>query len=279
MHYKYTTSDDPGGITHPNRKLLDELHRASKAPFTVREAASVLGTDYGRTKWLLAYWTSHGWLSRIRRGLYVTVPLGAKNPSEWSEDPWIVAMRVFEPCYIGGWSACEHWNFTEQIFRGVVVFTSRKARHRALQVKETPFVVKTVKPDFLFGAVAVWRAQVKVQVSDPSKTVADLLNHPAIGGGIRHIAQVLREYLDSKHRDETKLLDDIKRLDNKTIYKRLGFLLEIFKSQESRIIGVCKDHLSAGYSVLDPTAKPSGSFNRRWGLRVNVSLNEELRNT
>ena len=55
MHYKYTTSDDPGGITHPNRKLLDELHRTYKAPFTVREAASALGSDYGRTKWLLAY--------------------------------------------------------------------------------------------------------------------------------------------------------------------------------------------------------------------------------
>ena len=241
MHHKYALSDDPGGITHRNRRLLDELHRSCKAPFTVKEAAAVLELDYRRTKWLLAYWVSHGWLSRLRRGLYITVPLGAKNPAAWSEDPWIVAMRVFEPCYIGGWSACEHWDFTEQIFRGVVVFTSRKARHRTLQVRETPFVVKTVKPNFLFGAVAVWRAQVKVQVSDPSKTVADLLNHPDIGGGIRHIAQVLREHLDSQHRDETKLLAYIKRLDNKTIYKRLGFLLETFRSQESRLLKTCSE--------------------------------------
>lgn len=272
MHYKYTTSDDPGGITHPNRKLLDELHRSSKAPFTVREAAAVLGSDYGRTKWLLAYWTSHGWLSRIRRGLYVTVPLGAKNPAAWSEDPWIVAMRVFEPCYIGGWSACEHWNFTEQIFRGVVIVTSRPARRRHLQVKGTPFVLKTVKADRLFGTTALWRGQTKVQVSDPSRTLVDLLNYPELGGGMRHIVQVLREYVEGPHKDVAKLLEYIKRLDNRTIYKRLGYLLEALEIPQPELLEACRNNLSAGYSLFDPSAKRGGSFNRRWGLQVNVNV-------
>jgi predicted transcriptional regulator of viral defense system len=272
MHYKYITSDDPGGITHPNRKLIDELHRTCKAPFTVKEAASVLGTDYGRTKWLLAYWTSHGWLSRIRRGLYVTVPLGAKNPSAWSEDPWIMAMRVFEPCYIGGWSACEHWNFTEQIFRGVVVVTSRPARRRHLQVKETPFVLKTVKADRLFGTTALWRRQTQVQVSDPSRTLVDLLNYPDLGGGMRHVAQVLREYVESSHKDVAKLLEYIKRLDNRTIYKRLGYVLEVLEIPQPELLKACRNNLSTGYSLFDSTARRGGSFNRRWGLQVNVNV-------
>ena len=145
MQKEYNNKKIPGGITKENRKLLDLLNRQQKGPFTPKEAIKILKISYSKAIRLLAYWTERGWLTRIRKGLYITVPLGSINPSERKEDPWIIAASIFEPCYIGGWSACEHWGLTEQIFKDVVVITANKIRKRELSIQGTPFILKSVQ--------------------------------------------------------------------------------------------------------------------------------------
>lgn len=269
---QYTNLAAPAGIEKPNRLLLDKLHQQVRGPFTVTEAAGALGMETHRAGRLLAHWASQGWLSRLRKGLYVTVPLGTQSPAQWSEDPWIVAHHLFEPCYIGGWSACEHWGLTEQIFREIVIFTTRKVRNRRVTVKETPFLLRVILPQKLFGTTSVWWQQAKVQVSDPSRTVADLLNDPSIGGGMRFIAEILENYFGSEHRDDTALIKAISRLGNRTAYKRLGYLVETLKVDAPKLLRACRANLSKGYSLLDPTVKAKGQIVRRWNLRVNVDI-------
>ena len=94
------------------------------------------------TRITLAYLTRKGWLSRIRQGLYIVVPLGTNNPQEYKKHPWIVADKVFAPCYIGGWSAAEYWKFTDQIFSSVVVITTRKIRHTQTTIQKTDYVIR-----------------------------------------------------------------------------------------------------------------------------------------
>ena len=43
------------------------------------------------------------------------------------------------PCYIGGWSAFEHWDLTEQLFRDVLVCTTRQFRSRDRQIQGVKF--------------------------------------------------------------------------------------------------------------------------------------------
>ncbi len=234
-----------------------------------------LGMETSRTGRLLAHWASRGWLSRLRKGFYITVPLGTQNPAQWSEDPWIVAHNLFEPCYIGGWSACEHWGLTEQIFREIVVFTTRKVHSRRIIVKETPFLLRVILPRKLFGTIPVWRQQTKVQVSDPSRTLADLLNDPSIGGGMRFIAEILENYFGSEHRDDAALLKAVSRLGNRTAYKRLGYLVETLKVNAAEILRACHANLSKGYSLFDPAVKARGQIVRRWNLRVNAAVGPE----
>lgn len=275
MRPQYTTKQQIGGITEENRRLLDKLHRETTCPFTVSIATKVLGINQHSTARLLAYWASRGWLSRIRRGLYITVPLGAQHPSERREDPWIVVATLFEPAYIGGWSACEHWGLTEQIFSEIAVFTARRVRTRKQRVQDTKFVLRVVPKERLFGTVNVWRQQTRIQVSDPSRTLADILSEPAIGGGIRHVAQVVKEYFSGEHRDDDKLVNYISRLKNRTICKRLGYLLENFQIDAPKILRYCEANVSAGYSKLDPTVKVKGKLSRRWNLDINVDIGSE----
>lgn len=259
------------GIESYNRDLLERLHRTFAGPFSPAEAADALGLDRTRARRLLAYLSSRGWLSRVRRGLYTTVPLGALAPAEWREDPWIVAMKTFSPCYIGGWSACEHWGLTEQVFRDIVVITARQIRQVKAEVQRTPFRLKQRSEDLRFGTRIVWRNRGRVRVSDPSRTLVDILDDPTIGGGIRHIAHVVVEYLDGEHRDTDALIDYMERHGNRTTFKRLGYILES-SDVEPSLVSQCHERISSGLSAFDPSVNRKGRISKRWNLRVNVRL-------
>ncbi len=271
MHSQYNATR-PGGISAPNRERLVALHRKLAVPFTVPEAARVLNLDTEKSRKFLAYLASRGWLSRIRRGLYITVPLEAGAPSDWREDPWVVAFRTFEPFYIGGWSATEHWGLTDQVFRDVVVITSRKVRNRRPNIQGTAFRVKVVPVDQLFGTETVWRNRSPVKVSDPSRTVADVLDDPSLGGGIRQVAEVVAAYFSGPLRNGRLLLDYIERLNNRTIYKRLGYLIEASGIKAPELVQVCLERRSSGFSYLDPTIAHRGHVLRRWNLRINAHI-------
>ena len=264
--------DSGAGITQGNRVLLEELHRRTHGAFDVADAAQILGIDHNGAGQLLVYLARRGWLSRVRRGLYVAVPLDARRSGEWIEDPWVVAERLFSPCYVGGWSACEHWDLTEQVFRTLLVVTARRVRHRDLDVQGLPFHLTVRDQEALFGTVSVWRGQNRVAVSDPSRTLIDVLDDPRLGGGIRTVADVLREYLQGEHRDDDQLVEYGDRLGNRAVFKRLGYLLEHSGSEAQGLVEACLARRSSGLAKLDPSAKETGRILRRWGLRVNVAL-------
>lgn len=266
------TSPAPRGISEKNRRLLTALHRGSTGPFTPREAVEILKLDVGRTRRFLAYLADAGWLVRIRRGLYATVPLDLAEPGAWQEDPWIVAAKVFSPFYIGGWSACEHWGLTDQIFKETVVVSARKVRRRRMEINGAWLYVKAVGKDKIFGTEVVWRSRTRVSVSDPARTVVDLLDDPAIGGGIRHVADVLVAYLSHERRNDKLLLEYANKLGNRSVFKRLGYLLESREVDDASLIAACRASMSSGISLLDPSAPKKGRFLRRWNLRLNVAL-------
>lgn len=262
-----------GGIRRENRESLQALHRAFQSPFSVAEAAEILGRDEAASRRLLAYLARQGWLARVRQGLYLTVPLDAARSGAWVEDPWIVAAKAFSPCFIGGWSAAEHWGLTDQVFRTVVVITARAMRRREHTLQGMPFVVSRRQEETFFGLRPVWRRNIKISVSDPSRTIIDVLDDPSIGGGIRHVALILQEYLSSDHRNDELLIEYGDRLGNRSVFKRLGWLLEV-SGNEGRLLEACRARRSTGLAKLDPTVEASGKIVRRWGLRVNVALEE-----
>ncbi|MBI3099534.1 MAG: hypothetical protein HYY93_15105 [Planctomycetes bacterium] len=260
------------GISAVNRKRLESLHRQLKGPFSVEEAATVWKLDSTRARRLLAQLASSGWLSRVRRNAYTAVPLGATAPGEWREDPWIVAAKTFAPCYLGGWTACEHWGLTEQIFREIIVVTSRRVRHRVQDIQGTRVRIKVVSAARIFGLQTVRRGQSKVPLSDPTRTVLDLLDDPTMGGGMRHVAEVVRGYFEGSARDDARMVSDADRIGNRTIFKRLGYLIETLGLSAPDLSQTCRGRLSAGIGLLDPAAKPVGPILKRWGLRVNAKV-------
>lgn len=253
------------GLGKVDRRRLTEIIRGTSGTVSVTEVADILKAKRSDSAKMLARWASKGWLSRVRRGLYVSVPLESTTTDVAFEEPWIIAERLYAPCYIGGWSAAEYWGLTEQIFRSVLVFTSRNPRKRNLEIKNIQFVVRTVPLNALFGLTPVWKGKVKISVSDPTRTIIDMLGDSGLGGGIRPAADVFVTYLKSELKNMDILIEYAKQLGNGAVFKRMGFLLERFSPDEKKVIAECKERITKGNSKLDP-ALPSDRLITKWRL-------------
>lgn len=265
-----------GGLSATSRQRLTKVLRQTPATVSARETAQVLDLDVAKASRLLARWAAFGWLSRVRRGLYIPVPIESSTPDVAQQDRWVIAERLFAPCYVGGWSAAEHWGFTEQIFRPTLVVTTRRPRTRNVDARGSMFVLRTVRPRAMFGLKPVWRGRVKVHVSDPTRTILDLLDTPSTGGGIRSVLDMLRAYMGSPKCDATLLIRYADQLGNKAVFKRLGFIASTYFPENVALIKACGTRLSAGNAKLDPKL-PSTRLASAWRLWVPAGFAEGAR--
>jgi len=255
------------GLGKIDRERISAVIRETRGTISVADAATILGVSATVAAKMLARWAGKGWLSRVHRGLYIPVPLESRTADVALEDSWLIAERLYAPCYIGGWSAAEYWELTEQIFRTVVVMTTQNPRKRASVISGTTFMLRTIAEKNMFGLKSIWRGEVKVSISDPSRTMLDMLGDPRLGGGIRSTVDMFTAYLQSKNRDIDLLLNYADQQGNGAIFKRLGFLLERLAADEKDAIALCRSRLTQGNAKLDPSLT-ADRLVTRWRLWV-----------
>jgi predicted transcriptional regulator of viral defense system len=275
IYYTFTSVDRPKSS---QRRTLARLAREARGGLvSVARAAEALRMPRPRAAQRLSALVRRGWLARVRQGLYLVLPLEALpgTPSS-AEDPWVVAAEAFAPCYIGGWSAAEHWEFTEQIFRSTFVVTAASLRHRRQTLLGADFQLVSA-PTHRVRSVApnVWRARVRVAVSNPARTIADALASPDWVGGVRPLTHVLRSYRESRHFRSAELLRELEGLGRGAAWKRLGYLAETLWPEDADIAARAHFHRSAGVIRLDPAIPSRGRLNKRWGLWVNTRVGSE----
>jgi len=214
----------------------------------------------------LSRWMEQGWINRVGRGAYVPAAIDTLGAERTLVDPWVLVPTLFAPGYIGGRTAAEHWDLTEQIFKDVVVMTSQSVRERQQSRQGAQFTLKHISPRKLFGTKSVWRHQTRVPVSDVHRTIIDILDDPAVGGGIQHVAECVSTYLRRDDRNDDKLVDYALQFGNGAVFKRLGFLAESQPNTDS-LVKLCLRNISGGRASLDP-ALPGARIVSKWRLRV-----------
>jgi predicted transcriptional regulator of viral defense system len=214
----------------------------------------------------LARWCAQRWLQRVGRGIYTAIPLDARADEQVLEDPWMLVPSLFDPAYIGGWTAAEHWDLTEQLFRDIFVFTTKDIRARRHDVHGITFLLRHIPPNALFGTRSIWRGQIKVQISDSHRTIIDMLANPAVGGGIRHVADCFSAYFRLKEANSQTLIQYAVQLGNGAVFKRMGFLAETIPNQKA-LAEACSKRLTQGNAKLDPGLE-SPRLVRKWRLWI-----------
>ncbi len=260
-----------------SRATVGTLARAAKGGIiSLPAAAKAMGLPRPKAALQLRRIVRQGWLERVRRGLYLVRPLSAApDQAAIPEDPWVLAREVFSPCYIGGWSAAEHWGLTEQLFRSTLVVTAAPARTTEVRIGGHDFrVFRLPRARLGAGVVKVWRGPERLDVSGLERTVVDGLRNPELVGGGRHLVQILRAYGEHERHDFGRLLDVARSVASGAAWKRLGFLAEHVWPTETAVVEAARSHLTAGYSRLDPGVVRRGKLVKRWRLWINVAASE-----
>ncbi len=256
------------------KEALARLSRKSKSGLvSVEQAAAALelSTRFAATR--LAGLARQGWLKRVRRGLYLILPLEADSGQSVAvEDSWVLARELYKPCYIGGWSAAEHWELTEQLFRSTFVVTAANIRSTNERVLSSEFHLVRVAADRLRGTTLIWHGRERVAVSDRERTLADGLLSPDWVGGVRHLVDMLRSYRELRASDLKKIAGQLRAAGRGAGFKRFGYLVETLWPDERTIIEEALARRSRGLIKLDPSVRVRGRFNKRWGLWINVQL-------
>jgi predicted transcriptional regulator of viral defense system len=198
------------------------------------------------------------------------VPVDADEPSRWSEDPLVLADAAWAPCFFTGWTSANHWGLTEQVFRTTVLKTAHRVRRSEQLLLDHPYLLVHVNESDFWGLETVWRDERRVRIANQARTVIDVLNDPRLGGGIRHVADIVATYLDDQ--DGGRLVEYGDKAGNRSVFKRLGYILEQLAIEDSALMNECRNRVSAGMSLLDPSAPASGQRITRWGIRANVAL-------
>ena len=249
-----------------SRQRLVKVLSAAGDIIRIADAETALAVTRTEAAKILSRWTGQGWLRRVGPGVYAPAALDTLDSVHVLDDPWILVPVLYDPAYIGGRSAAEHWDLTEQIFRDIVVLTAQPLRDKKQQRHGATFSLKHIDQRLLFGTKTVWRGPNKIAVSDLHRTIIDMLDDPALGGGIQHIADCLTVYLAHGERDDETLLAYGDRLGNGAVFKRLGFLAERF-SPDDALVPACRHRLTKGHAALDP-ALTCPRLVTRWKLKV-----------
>lgn len=249
-----------------SRARLAAVLRATKEVVSIDAAGRALDLDRSAAAKVLSRWLKQGWLRRIGQGLYVPVPLDLAGSEQVLEDPWVLVPTLFGESYIGGWTAAHHWDLTEQLFNETVVLTTRRIGAKRVIAQGVTFLLHHTTQKRSFGLKSIWRGSMRVNISDPARTLIDMLAMPELGGGIDHVADCLAANRKSPAYDGDLLIRYGEQFGNGAIFKRLGFLADTHL-HSPELADACRTRLTQGYAQLDPALK-SSHLHTAWRLWV-----------
>jgi len=260
-----------------DRELVAILAQNSESNYiSVQKAAEVLSLSTNAAAVKLASLTRRGWMLRAKRGIYLILPIeAAPGQPTTPEDPWILANKLFSPCYIGGWSAVEYWGLSEQLFNSTLVITAANIRSKQVKVLNQNFRLFNTSATKIEDLIKVWRGSSEVFVSSKERTIVDCLTFPELCGGIQHLATIMSNYAGSSEHNYSEVIKNAERFGSGATWKRLGYLAEKLWSDQEDVLIAANKHMSAGDAKLDPAVKENGTLINKWRLWINVSVNPE----
>ena len=227
---------------------------------------------------LLARWKKQGWVERIKQGIYIILPIEIDANLHSIEDPYILIPKLFgKNSYIGGYSAAAYWGLTEQIFCDICVVVTQPIKRKINKITNINFILTKISYNHSYGTKIIIRNEEQILISDPTKTIIDMLATPTIGGGINHVAECFHTYLFSKYFDHDLLIKYASNYSNNAIFKRMGYLSSIILGQDNQISIECTKHLSKGNAQLDPANKGK-TLITKWKLFIPFNFNINIDN-
>ena len=256
-------------------RLLNGLAANGHAVFTTDQARAVLNIDDRDINKILYQLTRKRWLLRLEKGKYLILPLEAGMEGLYSIHEFVIAAHLVHPSAIAYASALSFHELSDLVPQAVLVATTRRKADVIIEELGVRVHFITIRAHKFFGLQTVMIEDQPIQITSPTKTLVDGLDHPELCGGIVELAKGLSRYAQDRA-DWAQLTADARRLGNRTVFKRLGYLSEILELDVGGWVERWRAEISPGETVLDPRYGRQGSYCADWNLRVNLSKEQLL---
>ncbi len=228
---------------------------------------------------LLAYHLSKGHISRIKKGLYQTIPLGMPS-STFQADPFLVAAKLTEGAVIAYHSALAFYGSTYSVSSRYTYLTDHETKSFNYQesvYKGILFPKKLCLKHQEYAEVKeVDRLGVKILVTSHERTLVDVLDRPDLAGGWEEIWRSLEliEYFDVD-----KIVCYALLLNNSTTIAKVGFYLEQHSENLILDVGQLKELQSYRPKqphYMDKNRNLTCELNTTWNLIVPKYLKNDF---
>lgn len=236
-----------------------DIFFAAHPVFTVPELDGFLvhsGTGNTETRQaLLRHHQQQGHILRIRRGLYAAVPAGAPLQT-FPVDPFLVASRLADDAVLAYHTALAFHGIAHTVRQAFTVLSTqthvRPLRFQGVTYQAlTPPAALQKAGGVLFGVETRDRAGLDLHVTGLERTLVDVLDRPALGGGWE---EIWRSFEDAGYLDVDRVVAYALLLDNAATAARVGYFLELHRDAlrvEERHLGILRGHRPRQPRYLD----------------------------
>jgi len=256
-------------------RLLNRLASDGQVVFSTDQARAALGDAAQNVNKLLYRLARKRWLLRLEKGKYLLLPLEAGTEGLYSVHEFVIAAHLVEPYAIAYASALSFHDLFDLLPQTVFVATTRRKSDVTVEELGLRFRFITLTSHKFFGFQTVTIEEHPVQITTPSKTLVDGLDRPDLCGGIVELSKAICRYAQDGA-DWEQVTADAERLGNRTVFKRLGYLVEVTETEVGEWLERWRAEISAGETLLDPRYGRRGDYHSGWNLRLNVSEEQLL---
>ncbi len=254
MALKFTTEP----LSHLEQKIYLLLESEGKNVFTIQDLKKFkLPIKYGHLRVLLHRLEKKGWITSVRKGVYLRLPAEAAVEGKvYLEDPFDVALKVFDG-YLAFQSALRVHGLSE--YQPFTVFVATKNKSETLLLLEQ-YEIKVIK---LGRRYVGFEKKDSYQVSSLAKTFFDCFYHPQHAGGYSEILKALHA---CKEMDWNEFLSYFKKFASNSLCQKVGYLLTLLQETDYKIPVSVIDYLKKQVRVktrLDPKIS-GGKLNKEW---------------
>lgn len=255
--------------------LLAQWERTGTSRVTTSDAAALVG-EANAAK-VLSRLARKGTLDRIGRGIYAVRPLRAAGVP-WSA-PEVVAVANLladRPYYVGGAVALTlHRLTTQQYFSVVDVFVPSQRPTKDIGHARIVFHSLGWADAFAVGIDRVAVDGTDVMVSDPERTLLDLVDYPRLLGGSRTALTAVRDALGRV--DINRLVGYALRWPRTTTRQRLGYVLEQVGAPSSALAALAAATSPPSVVPVLLRGPAIGPIHPIWRVRMNDKTDAPIR--
>ncbi len=246
------------------QKLYFYLGENDKRVFTIKEIVKILNISYPHARNIASDMVEKNVIERVKNGLFVRIPESViLNKKQYREDAILIAAKSNKKSFLSHYTALSIHGISERYTTNIYVTSTkhqRNIKYHEIFIKYTQII-----PKKYFGIKNISYSNEKIKISNLERTVLDVTTKPKYAGGWIETINCLKNIDKINHE---KMIKYIKKYDNKTTARKIGYLFDKLDNLNppKKIVEKIKKFSGSNELYFDKSKK--GIHDKKWRLTV-----------